>query len=64
MKGIDLKASGPELFQGGSAGEGVEVGVREKLLQLLKEEITETSKGLEKKRGWIFKMVASSRLGN
>ena len=37
----------------------MEVEVREKLLQLLKQEITETSKGLEKKRGWIFKMVAS-----
>ena len=41
-------------MEGGSDGEGVEVGVREKLLQLLKQEITETSKGLEKKRGWIF----------
>ena len=36
----------------------------ERLLQLLRQEMTETSKGLERKQGWIFKMVASSRLGD
>lgn len=51
-------------MEGGSDGKRVEVGVRERLLQLLRQEMTETSKGLERKRGWIFEMVASSRLGD